>query len=420
MFQNRLDILVILLVFAVSRILYYAVGVRFDTSSLPYFYQFLDVVWLKDDLLRSLWHLHSQPPLYNLMLGIGLKLFPDSPGPFWWGCSIAMGAAMSLMMQRSMVYLGVGRWLATVIALIYVVSPHTILYENWLFYTYPVTFLLIASVYFLARFLSRFTRTSGFLFFLTCCALILTRSAFHPLWLIASAFILLEWFPRKSKSIGIVFLIPFLLAVGWYGKNAVMFGKFSGSTWLGMSLAKGTIFRLPDEEREKWIEEGALSDISEIYPFGPIVVYEGIVPEHDPTGVPALDEPWKSNHKVNFNHLSFIEISDRYLEDSLKTIRRDPVGYGETLVRAFLLFFRPPSEMSFLDGNREKIETWNAFFTRWVTLQILPFEKATKLDREGGFPISFLVCCYFWMILFPLTLLYALRKALSYWGGNET
>ncbi|MCA9418261.1 MAG: hypothetical protein KC917_18450 [Candidatus Omnitrophica bacterium] len=123
---------------------------------------------------------------------------------------------------------------------------------------------------------------------------------------------------------------------------------------------------------------------------------------------------------MNFNHLSFIEISDRYLEDSLKTIRRDPVGYGETLVRAFLLFFRPPSEMSFLDGNREKIETWNAFFTRWVTLQILPFEKATKLDREGGFPISFLVCCYFWMILFPLTLLYALRKALSYWGGNET
>jgi hypothetical protein len=266
--------------------------------------------------------------------------------------------------------------------------------------------------------LKDFSWTAGFAFFFTCAALVLTRSAFHLVWLPAvslSLFGSIEWERRRIIA---TLSIPLFLVIGWYGKNALLFGKFTGSTWMGMSLAKATVFRLPDQEREQLIEEGTLSEVSRVFPFGPVEIYGDSIREHVPLGVPSLDRSRKSNRKENFNHFSYIEISDRYLEDSLKTIRHDPIRYGETIVRSFLLFFRPPTETSFLDVNREKIDSWNAFFTRWITLQILRFEKATKLDREGGFPVSFLVCCYSWMVLFPLTVIHGLRRVHAFRKGS--
>jgi len=47
--------------------------VRFDASTLPWLWQFLDPEWLRTDLPRSLW-LHAQLPLFNAFLGIVLKL----------------------------------------------------------------------------------------------------------------------------------------------------------------------------------------------------------------------------------------------------------------------------------------------------------------------------------------------------------
>ncbi len=65
-------------VFLLSRVGYYVAGVRFDASSLPWFWQYIDPVLLKTDLGQSLWYLHSQPPAFNLFLGIVLNLFPGS------------------------------------------------------------------------------------------------------------------------------------------------------------------------------------------------------------------------------------------------------------------------------------------------------------------------------------------------------
>lgn len=416
--KSHQEIALIALTFILSRAVYYWMGVRFDATSLPYFYQYLDVEWLKNDLLRSLWNLHSQPPLFNLYLGIGLKLLPTSAESFWWVASLLMGIATPLMMYRTMVFLGASGRIATGLAILFLVSPHTVLFENWLFYSYPTAFLLVAATYGLTRFLKDFRWTPGFVFFLTCAALVMTRSVFHLVWLLAVSLALLKSFEWERRRILVTLSIPLLVAIGWYGKNALLFGKFSGSTWIGMSLAKTTVFRLPDRDRERLIAEGTLSEISRIRPFGPVGQFAGVIPDHVPRGVPALDRVWKADRKANYNHFSYIEISERFLAESFKTIWHDPIRYCETIVRSFFLYFRPPTETSFLDVNLEKIAGWNAFFTRWMTLQILPFEKATKLDREGGFPISFLVCCYSWMILFPLTVVFGMRRSVALGKGS--
>ncbi len=62
-------LLAVIAMFLLSRSAAMAAGVRFDASPLGYFLQYLDPHLLRARLGESLWYLHSQPPLFNLLLG---------------------------------------------------------------------------------------------------------------------------------------------------------------------------------------------------------------------------------------------------------------------------------------------------------------------------------------------------------------
>ena len=57
------------LVFVLSRIGYYLLGVRFRCSAVLHFWQFVGPELLKYRLLESLYYLHIQPPDFNLYKG---------------------------------------------------------------------------------------------------------------------------------------------------------------------------------------------------------------------------------------------------------------------------------------------------------------------------------------------------------------
>ena len=66
------------ILFFVSRVAYAKfLNVAFDATPLAYYVQYLDPRLLQEDLLRSLLNLHSQPPAFNLFLGLVLKAFPQ-------------------------------------------------------------------------------------------------------------------------------------------------------------------------------------------------------------------------------------------------------------------------------------------------------------------------------------------------------
>ena len=69
-------LLVILATFALSRLALYSAGVRFDASTLSWYHQYIEPALLRDRLFESLLNLHSQPPGFNLALGLALKLAP--------------------------------------------------------------------------------------------------------------------------------------------------------------------------------------------------------------------------------------------------------------------------------------------------------------------------------------------------------
>ena len=69
--------LIVLAAFAISRILYWYAGLRFDAGPVDKYWQFIDPVLMKTRLMESLFYLHMQPPGFNLAVGLTVKLFPN-------------------------------------------------------------------------------------------------------------------------------------------------------------------------------------------------------------------------------------------------------------------------------------------------------------------------------------------------------
>lgn len=56
----------------------YQHGMFFNIRPLENYIQILDTDWLKENLFTSLVFLHSQPPLFNLVLGLAINLNGDN------------------------------------------------------------------------------------------------------------------------------------------------------------------------------------------------------------------------------------------------------------------------------------------------------------------------------------------------------
>ena len=86
--------------FVLSRAVYFAAGVRFDAQPLEHFFQFLDPELMKHRLLESLYYMHTQPPGFNLMVGLVVKLFPDSYAPVLQAIYLLCGFSLCFTLCR--------------------------------------------------------------------------------------------------------------------------------------------------------------------------------------------------------------------------------------------------------------------------------------------------------------------------------
>lgn len=166
--------------FVASRAAYYAAGVRFDTRPIGD-WQLLDGPLLQNDLGRSLWYLHMQPPLFNGYVGLVLKLPHVLERPAFVATYVALGLVLSVSLYFLMRELDVPEWIAFAVSVLFTAGPAAVLYENWLFYTYPVAAGLVVSGLLLLRW-ARTGRTQyGVGFFAVTSAVVLTRSTYHLL-----------------------------------------------------------------------------------------------------------------------------------------------------------------------------------------------------------------------------------------------
>jgi len=389
-------------VFLLSRLLYRTAGVHFDDGTLAFYWQYVDPRLLKTDLWRSVLHLHSQPPLFNLFLGAVLRLPGSLPHRVFHALFAACGLALGIALLALAARLGVPRWLRLPAVALFLASPGCVLTENLLFYGYPVMAGLALAALSLHRFAAAGRRADGLACFGLLAAVVLTQSLFHLVFFlaVATAGVTMTLRGRRRAALAAAAL-PLLVATLWYARSAVLFGTFSSSSWLGMSLAKIATKFVPPEELPRLAAEDPREAILSIEPFSPLGDYVGLVPLPLPTGIPVLDMPRKSTGAPNLNHLAYLEVSRRSLAATRAFVRRHPAEYLHGVVTSWLVYLRSGADSAWLRDNRLRIAGLSRWFDRLVYLQPQPF-----INRLGPSHIAWSV-----FVLLPLALLHGVRSA---------
>lgn len=346
------EALLVAALYIASQLAYtYALGLRF--SNLMWFWQYLGEEWLRDDLLRSLFYQHSQPPLMNLLLGLILKTVPQQLHlVFGWGY-FGIGLAAVLFLHAALQELGVRRAIRIAMIAWLCLFPTFALYAKWGYTTHLEFSLCCAALYYLARLWREGAPSTAILLgiFIPCCLLGLTRPHWHllvfvglgaALWL----FYRRAWTAKHSFTIAAA-LSPVLLV---YLKNLVLYGFLGATSWMGSNIADvayvlplpGELWQLKDQRvvshwfpiglrlevatnvRKSWVAAGKASP-----DYG-----------HPSLGILKYKEGYDRH---NYNYQAMVESGKQDLEDSLAIIRRYPWKYAEKVLDQMALSAVTPS-----------------------------------------------------------------------------
>jgi hypothetical protein len=363
--------------FVLSRLGYYLAGVRFDARPILHYYQFVDPQLLKHRLLESMYYLHMQPPGMNIYTGIALKLFPQSYPIALHIAHLAMGLTICWLTYYLMRVLGVSRRIAFGLAGWFAVSPGVVLFENYMLYEYIVSFLLVTAAASLWRYAALDSLPWLWLFCALLLALVLFRNFFHLIYVIAVLAALAYLFKSRRRGILLAGALPLLVVLGLYTKNWILFGSFSGSTWMGMNMDTITAHQLTSREARDFVNRGLISPVSLLDLGSPIDLYRPYIQMPARTSVPVLDECVTSTGATNFNCLAFFQVQQAYTRDGLALLRNYPTVYLRSLQAGWFTYFLPPGDFPFFDLNRPRIRAIDRF---WNVVFFGQFEDAS--DRK--------------------------------------
>jgi hypothetical protein len=328
-------------------------GMFFVATPLEHFWQVLDPEWLQQDLWSSLWHLHAQPPGFNLLIGLGLQGFGKAYQAGFDRLYQGLAIAILLLLYAAQRALKIPAWIAALVCLAWSVYPAFIYFQNFLFYPILVQAFLLLAALLLAL---AFQRSPAYLagFFLALFLLFITRASFNSLYFLLALGILLlsQAFPWRQvlrlAAPGLLLVLLFSL------KNWLLFGVPSTSSWLGMNLANVTLSALSPAEKERLAAQeaipplvlaGAFNDIQD-YPhevWGPLA--------QACRGPDALCQPYKTNGEPNLNFIGYIPVSQAFLRASLFTIWNYPQRILGRVGMGWRIYFSPATLTIYLNDR---------------------------------------------------------------------
>jgi hypothetical protein len=372
-------LLAVVSAFITSRILYDQAGIHFLGDTYLRYWQFIDTHLLQKDLWRSIFYLHSQPPLMNLITGMVLQGFPETHAKVFHLLYYISGLILAVSIYGLGLCMRLPAWLSATFAVFFVISPATVIYEHWLMYAHPLATILTLAGMALYQFADSGRSFWGIIFFFLLAIMALTWSLFHITWFLGTMLILLPFMAARKKMI-LAALIPTLLVTGWYAKNLWYVGEFTSSTWLGMNLSKIITFRTPEKERKLLVRSGQLSEFALIPPFRNPTVYLELLADTPATGIPILDEAQTTVGSRNHHHLVYVKASEHYLRDALYLALLWPRYYARSLLQAVYIYFHSGSDFDLTTANRDQILTldtwWNRlFYGQWQS-------NETSIDRN--------------------------------------
>jgi hypothetical protein len=316
--------------FVGTRALFLANGVSFDAGTLEFYWQVADTQLLENRLWETVTHLHSQAPLFNTYLGLVLKAFGDASPRAFQALSYAMSLAGICLVHASMQRLGISRRLRGVVTTLVVLNPSLVILENQLFYEIPTAFLVSLSMFLFLEYRRTGHGRYLHLLFATQATVSLLQSAFHLAWFVLASLIATGTTGTDLRTAARAIALPLALLAGWYAHAWVQFGSPSlGTAQVGFNLATVAAREVPDADRQRLVDEGALSGVTELglMAFNSVNRYEGFYEPPAKTGIAILDRKKRSNGKKNTHHLAYIAISDVHAADAAVLMARFPGAY---------------------------------------------------------------------------------------------
>jgi hypothetical protein len=321
-----------------------ASDVGLSTEDFASQWQVIDLRVLSDVPLHGVWYMHTQPPGFNLLVGI----VAWSPLPFAgtiYTINVAALLGTGLFLHGLLVRWGAGPLIAGVVVAVALLNQCLLSALHFGHYEVLVAFTLVAAIASAHRFLEdpRTARLLVAVSFITLCGLI--RSLFHPIWVIAAIAVLIAIRPVRPRVAVAALAIPVVLFGGWMVKNLVLFDSATTSSWLGFNLQRGVAASMKDEDVRDDVADGTVSSLALEYPWGLLEQYKPWIDECDPIDHPALRWPEKESHVgvrvANYNHQCFLPVYRQAQEDAVELVRRHPARYLSTRGYGVLMAFQP-------------------------------------------------------------------------------
>ena len=189
---GRQDLFAVVATFAFSRLAFYVAGVRFNAAALTGHadeFQLLDLEQLQHHLVRSVWYLQSQPPLFNLASGLLLKLPASTISPVLVIASLALSLGMVLSFFYLCLDMGVPAIPTYFLTVLVILAPSNVFYSNWWFYSFPTAVFVTFGALCAARFVRTRSTVWGIGFFGSIAVVVLLNSTFQ--WI--------GWWQRTSR-----------------------------------------------------------------------------------------------------------------------------------------------------------------------------------------------------------------------------
>lgn len=317
-------------------------------GSWDWFWQTLSLYHLRTNLGESLWYLHAQPPLFNLLGGLLAPLYPYHLEAWLW-LNVFLGGVMAGLAYLLAAHFTPRRNVALAWASLISLNPALFLYEAYLLYAVLTAFLVIASV--ACVLWHQHTRSAWALYAFVGAlnALILTRSAYH-LALLPVALAWVGLVAARGARLRTLLVCAALcsVSVGWYAKNQALFGFFGASSWSGSSLWK--IVSSPyDQEALRTLAEAGVIDrmVAEIPAFQLPSAYARFgFNQTSSVAVLARDD---------YNNINIPAISAAYGRNALALIRHNPLSYAQAVISAFGYYCLPSAHYGHLYFNLKKV-----------------------------------------------------------------
>jgi len=238
--MNNKKLIFIIFFFFFSRIIIYFSGI-YPNLSFGY-WQILDYKLLSQDLIKSLIYLHSEPALWNLFLGVTIKIFKENLeiiAHFFYFYHVTLSFFIIYYSLLIADYFRSSVKVKFFLAVFLILSPNLIFFENWIFYTHTTCFLFFQLTYFLLRFFKNNKFKFEFLIYLNLLLLTMLWKAFHPV-IIFLFFLLFLLLCKNLKLIRsfIIFFLFLMISIIPMIKNKIIFGFFSNGSLIGLNLTQ--------------------------------------------------------------------------------------------------------------------------------------------------------------------------------------